>query len=177
MKPSQTSSQCDRAPNPHEHLLEDAPYDQHEHICLGIARLYFSTFATPANHNWMRAIAFAENAFDHDSGANMATLVLRVIQAVRTSRTSVFMFSNPDCPGCARILSEHERRLVTTIACVRRGRHEMAQVEMMMLCEGNDTATVMAWLTELAMALPAPCADRDAAIARTRSRSHEPHHD
>ncbi|MEO9821252.1 MAG: hypothetical protein ABJ370_20885 [Paracoccaceae bacterium] len=79
-----------------------------------------------------------------------------MLQSIKISRKSGFTFSNSDCPDCACILSEHERRLMIAIASVRRGRLEHARIELMMLCEGNDTLEVMDWLEELALALPMP---------------------
>lgn len=147
---------CDRSPRRNEALLSQAGFDDIERACLDIARLFFSTFSNPHSQNWMRAIEFAEYAFDHKQGATVAALIMKVIQAIRCSRTSNFTFSNPDCPGCARILTEHERRLVIAIGATRRKRRERAQVEMMMLCEGNETEQVLVWLGELALALPKP---------------------
>ncbi|MEM6759027.1 MAG: hypothetical protein AAF601_06065 [Pseudomonadota bacterium] len=148
------SNPCDRTLHPNESLVADAGFDEIELACLDISRLYFSTFAEPGGQSWMRAIDRAEYVFDHQSGASIASLVLKVIQAIRRSRRSSFQFSNPDCAGCARILTEHERRLIVAISAMRRGRAERAQVELMMLCEGNDTQAVMMWLTELKLALP-----------------------
>ncbi|MEP3844609.1 MAG: hypothetical protein ABJM43_04625 [Paracoccaceae bacterium] len=159
MKTSHDSSFCDRVPNGHEQLLADTSFDGAERQCLDIARLFFNTFALPSQQHWIRAFAFAELVFDYESGARLATLILKVLQSIRISRKSVFTFSNPDCPGCARILSEHERRLMIAISSVRRGRPEHARIELMMLCEGNDTTTVMEWLEELAQALPTPASE------------------
>ena len=161
MKASRASSFCDRVPRKNEQLLRDARFDDHELGCLDVSRLFFSTFATPDTHNWVRAIEFSEYVFDHKQGAVLATLLMKLIQAIRSSRTSVFVFSNPDCPGCSRILTEHERRLILAIASARRRRQERARIEMMMLCEGNDTGAVMLWLNELCLALPKPCPARN----------------
>lgn len=162
-----TSALCNRSPRAHEQLLRDTVFDDQERACLDVARLFFSSFAAPNHHNWVRAFEFAEHVFDHEKGPGMAMSILKVIQAIRTSRTSVFIFSNPDCPGCARILTEHERRLVIAVACARRERFENAQLELMMLCEGNDTSPIMTWLAELSAALPAPCRARDVQIRKS----------
>lgn len=158
MTRARTSAQCNRVAHVHDRLLSDTGFDIEERMCLDIARLFFSTFAAPQSQNWMRAFEYAEHVFDHGVGPTMAPLILKVIQSIRTSRTSVFTFSNPDCSGCARILTEHERRLMTAITSARYGRTERAHIEMMMLCEGNDTTVVMQWLSQLADALPTPCA-------------------
>ncbi|MBT8155186.1 hypothetical protein KMP13_15180 [Epibacterium ulvae] len=145
---------CSRSPNEKEQRMDQSGADRDEVTCIQIARYYFNTFSNPHSQTWMRAFSTAEEHFDYSNGPVIASLVARVLDAVRQSRRSCFMFNNPACANCADILTEHERRLLTALSSLRRGGVERAELELMMLCEGNDTARVMMWLRELALALP-----------------------
>lgn len=123
-------------------------------ICLDIARLFFNSFSAPGRHDWIRAFDVAEFSFNQREGPEVAMLVMKLLRSLRGSRKSVFMYSNRDCPCCRGITTEHERRLITALSHARRGHEKRAQLEMMLLCEGNDTEEVMAWLRELSLALP-----------------------
>ncbi len=145
---------CTRTPSDKEQRIAQSGADKDEITCIQIARYYFNTFSNPLSQTWMKAFATAEEHFDYCNGPVIASLVARVLDAVRQSRRSCFMFNNPACSNCADILTEHERRLLTALSSLRRGGVERAELELMMLCEGNDTARIMMWLRELALALP-----------------------
>ncbi|MEM6595550.1 MAG: hypothetical protein AAF672_12245 [Pseudomonadota bacterium] len=154
MPPHQNTSDCGRSTKTNETPLASLGLDAHELICLDIARLFFNSFSAPGHHDWIRAFEVGELGFNQKEGPEIAMLVMKLLRAVRGSRTSVFMYSNRDCPCCRGITTEHERRFITALAQARRGHEKRAQLEMMLLCEGNDTEDVMAWLRELSMALP-----------------------
>ncbi|WP_299970321.1 hypothetical protein [uncultured Roseobacter sp.] len=140
---------CHRNAARKEDLVENAGLDAREIACLGILRLFISTFAEPKSQNWMRALGQADDAFGIVEGPVIARRLILLLQAVRCSRRSVFMFSNPDCDGCARVLTEHERRLISAIQSFRLGRPEQAQLQLMMLCEGNSTRLALDRLADL----------------------------
>ena len=76
-----------------------------------------------------------------------ADIVLGVLAAVRTmrvARVSTFRHSNPACPQCSRILTEHERQFKGAFTVIRNA----ASAHAMRLCEGNDTTRVLAAPTE-----------------------------
>ena len=58
------------------------------------------------------------------------------LQEMRFARKSTFSFNAPQCNGCSLFLTEHERRLTSTISALRSGKSGLAKAEMMMLCEG-----------------------------------------
>ncbi|MCY4335857.1 MAG: hypothetical protein OXC60_14460 [Litoreibacter sp.] len=152
--PHQNTSDCGRSAKTNETPLASLGLDAQELICLDIARLFFNSFSVPGRHEWIRAFEVAEFGFDQREGPEIAMLVMKLLRAIRGSRKSVFMYSNRDCPCCRVIATEHERRFISALSQARRGHEKRAQLEMMLLCEGNETEEVMAWLRELSLALP-----------------------
>jgi hypothetical protein len=150
----QDRPQCGRPQKPKDTLLTDAGFDQVETLCLTLARLFFVTFATPASQSWMRAFQEAEQALPDLDGRSIGFQVLDVLKAIRSSRRSVFMYSNPDCPGCQRIVTEHEFRLISALSALRRDQKQYAQMQLMLLCEGNPTGVALSRMAQLARALP-----------------------
>lgn len=153
MRPLSNNSCCGRAPESKETLVADAGLDRLDAACLEIARCFFATFAAPESQNWICAFSIARGLFTLQDGANIALQLLKLLQAVRQSRVSVFQFNSANCSGCARWLTEHERRLMKAITELRRGHQERALLQMMLLCEGNDTNRVMIELKELVQIL------------------------
>lgn len=145
---------CTRKPTLKETTVERSGAEQCEIACIRIARYFFCNFSQPHSQSWSQAFSYAEEAFDYSNGPVIASLVSKVLQAVRRSRRSTFMYNNPSCENCARILTEHERRLLSALCEIRRGRLERADLELMLLCEGNDYSAATMWLRELALALP-----------------------
>ncbi|WP_299739392.1 hypothetical protein [uncultured Roseobacter sp.] len=150
-----TRDDCHRNPAAKENLVENAGLSSSDIACLEILRFFISTFAAPRSQNWMRGYEHAEVTFGPTHGPIVASRLMAVLQAVRLSRRSIFTFSNPDCPGCARILTEHERRLVCAISVYRCGRPRPAGLQLMMLCEGNPTDAILQKLDDLVLALNA----------------------
>ncbi len=146
---------CSRKPSPKETPLDQLGAEQCEIACIHIARYFFCNFSHPQSQSWSRAFSFAEEEFDYSNGPVIASLVSKVLHAVRRSRRSTFTYNSPSCDNCARILTEHERRLLRALCEIRRDRLERANLELMLLCEGNDCSAVTLWLRELALALPA----------------------
>ena len=158
---------CGRVPDAKDSTLSSLGLALEEEITLTIARLYFQSFCTPEGMTWIAAMAEAEARFGPEQGPRVAARCLAALQAIRGARRSVFMFNNPWCPSCAAIATEHERRLIVAIAALRRGDESKAQVEMMMLCEGNSSDRVLAALAALARTLgpevPQACAPAETA--------------
>ncbi|MEJ6392155.1 hypothetical protein V8J82_02745 [Gymnodinialimonas sp. 2305UL16-5] len=151
----ENSSCCGRQPDAKEIAVEAAGLDRFEDITLQIFRYFFQAFACPQSQGWVHALEVARSACG-EHGASVAHKVLDAMRAVRTTRTSTFMFNSPSCPGCAAILSEHERRLMSALASIRRGRVAPAQLELMMLCEGNDVSGAISAFMALSDAMPDP---------------------
>lgn len=162
MKQLSNNSCCHRTPDSKETIVADACLDTLEETCLEVVRHIFVTFAAPASQSWIRAFSIASDVFGTQEGANIALQLTKLLQAVRQSRTSVFQFNSADCSGCARLLTEHERRLMKAITEKRQGHQERAVLQMMLLCEGNSTDCVMTELTKLVQSLDRLQAECDA---------------
>ncbi|MEQ8429778.1 MAG: hypothetical protein RLN94_15105 [Roseovarius sp.] len=147
-----------RAPQPEngDIPLASARLDRSERDCLALARRFFQLLANPDADDRQNAIERVAGSFGADHGLAVAWAMSDLLREIRQSRRSTFYFSNPDCPGCARLITEHERRLVAALAALRRGRRSAAHVEVMLLCEGNPDETVLDGLARLADLLPPP---------------------
>lgn len=140
---------CDRAPSPKETSLEEAGYDPTERAILEVSRLFFQTFAVPQSQTWLLALQCAELRFPPDLSAQIGFDILAAVQAMRVSRTSSFCFNNPTCPGCSKIVSEHERQFMGVFRAIRQKRTSVAQTYALLICEGNDTTRLIARMSAL----------------------------
>lgn len=151
---NKTARGCARVARFKESYVRDEGYDLDERCCLEIVRWFCQSFGPDAQACWIEGFLAAEQVWGPTKGPVIAHHVMRVLQAMRISRKSMFLFSAPVCPGCARILTEHERRLIGAIRFARQGRPERAQLQMMLLCEGNATNDAMDELATLTCAMP-----------------------
>ncbi len=129
---------CGRRLDDKETRITDAGLDEHEISVLALARFYLQSFSMPQSHAWIGCLETAQAQYGEVDGMIVAGRVLRALKAMRCTRRSMFCFNSPTCAGCAKILTEHERRLIFSLAALRRGREGTAQTELMMLCEGSD---------------------------------------
>jgi len=151
---------CGRQPGPKECALSSLGLDPIETQILDITRHVFQSYAAPNTQAWLNGLAYARRAFGY-SGPQAFALVVDVLQAVRTSRTSCFIFNSPTCPCCAGVVTEHERRLILAFAAIRRGEVGRVRTELMMLCEGAPTGAVIRALIALSGHLATPDAKQD----------------
>lgn len=154
MPQSKSQSHCGRLPDHKEILRTDAKFDYAEDHILTIARFFFQSFACPQSHAWLKASDIAQTAFGDELGPVIAARLVDVLRSVRGARRSVFHFNSPVCEGCAHIVSEHERRLMGALQAVRRGNAGREQMELMMLCEGNNITQSVGAMTRLSLMLP-----------------------
>ncbi|BAQ67730.1 hypothetical protein NHU_00561 [Rhodovulum sulfidophilum] len=149
-----SGSGCERRLGPLDRPLAEAGYDPSEHGVLTVARYYFQSFAFPNSQAWINAFAKAESLFPpgmaRAGASEIAVAVLAAVQQMRAARGSGFRFSNPDCPGCARILSPHERQFMEVLVALRRGRRSRAHAAAMLICEGNASETFLVAMSDLA---------------------------
>lgn len=141
---------CARPASAKEIAREEARFDALESALLDIARLYWQTFAAPGSQSWIRALKQAQQQFGPSRGGEVGLMILAVVQAMRTSRSSCFRFNNPDCRFCAAIVSEHERQFMNVFRAVRGGHIGPARTHAMILCEGNNTDAFIASMTVFA---------------------------
>ncbi|MEM9058906.1 MAG: hypothetical protein AAGD13_00460 [Pseudomonadota bacterium] len=126
-----------------EMQVADAHLDIGEVAILEMARHLFQGFAKPECHGWMRAFQRAEEIFPPEIAADVAWKTLKLIQGMRISRRSCFQFSSPNCPDCAKVLTEHERQLLGVLVASRCRQMSEARTHAMLLCEGNQTDSLL----------------------------------
>lgn len=141
---------CARRPDEKEAWVVDAGFDHAEQAVLAMSRCFFKGFGEPESQAWLWAIEGAKAHFPKHMASLIAIAVLDAVQEMRRSRVSMFHFNNPCCDGCARILSEHERHLMSAFVSVRQKKQGTARTSAMMLCEGNDVSGFLAALKHLA---------------------------
>lgn len=129
---------CGRWPGPDEVTVDRLGLDATEKAALAVMRHLFATFACPGAHGWLRALGLAETVVP-DRPGDFALALVHVVQAMRWARRSPFLFTNPDCPGCAPRLTEPERHRMNALMAVRRGTAG-ARVSTMLLCEAMTRA-------------------------------------
>ena len=141
-----------------ESYLSALGYDAAEHVVLAVVRCFLEGFCNPKGQCWINAFTIADDRFGSPMGPAIAFDTLEVLRTLRTARRSVFMFSRSSCPTCAEVVTEHERRLMSALHALRRGAHGQAGIELMMLCEGNDTGPMLSKLSTLTETLARPSA-------------------
>ena len=143
-----------RKPSCKEIYLNKAGLDHIEIAFLKIIRFFLQTYALDASHSWVLAFKASEKYFGKEKGARIGVQLMLALQEMRFARSSTFSFNAPQCNGCSLFLTEHERRLTSTISALRSGKSGLAKAEMMMLCEGHNTSSALSAFVELILILP-----------------------
>ena len=137
---------CDGTPEGNERRVGDMGYSLREQTFLDLMRLYLLTFTDPTSHGWMKAGSLAASYFGPSLGPQVAHEFLSAVNAVRLIRSSPLEFSNPGCPGCAKVLCEAERQFMGALKAVFAGQRSAAYANAMLLCEGDDASDFLAAL-------------------------------
>lgn len=157
--PARRRTAC-RALRPGEHLLDEAGFDGLERALLRVMReAFIGMAAAPSRPSdpWRVAAAM----FPGDPMMKLGGAAVALVQVMALCRRAPFRHSNPDCAGCALVLTGEERHLLLMLHHLRRGRPGAARVHAAMLCEAGPVEA----LIEAAMAVVhlAPRPARDAA--------------
>ncbi|MBV6658486.1 MAG: hypothetical protein KI785_12030 [Devosiaceae bacterium] len=147
---------CTRQPMDGDCYVSDLQLTADEEMVLRIARIFFHSFTQPASQAWVPAFAQAEETFGSDQGLIIAGRTLNTLKAIRRLRRSLFMFNSPSCPGCSRIATEQERRMMIALALVRLGDLERAEAELVLLCESQSVRPALDAVVTLSTALHPP---------------------
>ncbi|MEO1686466.1 MAG: hypothetical protein AAFU61_01030 [Pseudomonadota bacterium] len=110
---------------------------------LDVMRFYFTSFAQPESQAWIGALEWSVATAGPTLGSRVAYQAMRLVQALRGSRTAPFRFSNPCCPTCRKIVTETERRLLMLIVHLQRNELSSAHAEAMLICEGHDAGRLL----------------------------------
>ena len=154
MAKATSNHSCPRQIEPKEIARSSAGFDPDEDVLLTLTRYFMESFVMPPSQSWLRVFQCAASHFGPDKGAIVMQRLLFALQAMRSSRKSVFCFNAPNCPVCGEIVTEHERRFMAAITNVRRGQPGAMMTELMLLCEGNDFSLVAECFQNLSSALP-----------------------
>lgn len=145
--------------------LADLPFDPFEVLVLEITRHFIVGIHHPASHAWMDAFFIAEDRMGQPYGALVASHVLKVVNAVRKTRSAGFNYCNPHCLECARFITQEERYLITALYSLRRDNRSHAQTQAMLLCQGEDDTNVIMTLKHLALSINDPMNEKTGAMS------------
>ena len=118
-------------------------YRQYEESILAVLRYYCANFAAPERQSWIAAISVALSDFGSARGPDVAVAALGVMQSIRRTRRSNFVFNCADCSVCSTFVTGHERLLMSAVRAVSRGRRDAAMAHATLLCEGNEAKAVV----------------------------------
>ena len=134
---------CSKLPTPRDIPIKDLDTDQIDQAFLSASRFFFLSFAESDSSAWLTAILGSQCFFHGPGSAEIMRRALAVVHEMRTSRRSMFRFSNPRCAGCSSIVTQDERYLLQMIQAARRGESSKTASMAMLLCEGNPTDAVI----------------------------------
>jgi hypothetical protein len=118
--------------------VQDAALDAADICVLSLQRQLFHSFCWPNGRVWSTALTEANQQFGHTDAGAVWEAVLLQVEAMRTTRRSMFTFSNPQCQHCRQVLTGDERHLAYTLRALRRRQPGWAMTHALCLCEGND---------------------------------------
>ncbi|MEO0391223.1 MAG: hypothetical protein AAF218_09830 [Pseudomonadota bacterium] len=144
-------------PQPGQCSLASLNLDAFDYGFLSAAR-YFCTAFSGDHSAWVTAVLNASAFFPCADSAETMRAALAVVQEMRTTRRSCFHFTNPRCAACAGRVTADERHLVQMVQHTRRGQTSRAASSAMLLCEGHDTAAVLAAAKAFCTHVPAQAA-------------------
>ena len=141
---------CHAKPTGSDCYLASLQTDTIDFAFLTAARFFCVSFSNGDHCAWVTAILGAESFFPGPNSSEKMRKALAVVHEMRSSRKSVFRFSNPRCTGCSAIITQDERYLLQMVQQARFGQMSKANSFAMMLCEGNATDRVLAAVTGFA---------------------------
>lgn len=119
-------------------------------MALEIMRYFFVAYTDPERHSWETAFLHAQRTLGEDHGPVIATRILALVQAMRTSRKSTFSFSSPYCACCRNHVSNSEKHMLDAVCAIERGDPVGARANALVLCEGYDTESFLEAARKLA---------------------------
>ncbi|MEO0993409.1 MAG: hypothetical protein AAFU49_00315 [Pseudomonadota bacterium] len=137
----------------HTGRLDACGFDPIERTILTVARQVFVAFTQPQSQSWICALETAERSFAPPFGPAIALATVRALQALRSARTSCFVFSNPYCETCRHAITQEERLLISTFRAVQQGNRAQALTFATMVCEGTRPDHLVDAFEELARIL------------------------
>lgn len=127
---------------------------------LQILRLQIQSQIAPERHSWQRGLALAGAIWGQVEGPQVFAALAGMLDRMGRSRRSMFRFSNPDCSGCAAMMTAHESLFLQIITLTLRAQDDKAERVAFLLCEGNDISGLVQAAVRLAQLLPSEAAAR-----------------
>ena len=134
---------CHQAVQEGDVSLTSLQLEATEYSTLSAARFFFSSFANPETPSWMTVVIASEDFFPVKDSARIVQAILVVIHQVRLSRKSTLRFSNPHCVDCQNNVTAEERHFISMFRKMSANRPEAAVTHAMLLCEGNQTSSLL----------------------------------
>ena len=146
-------------PGKGECYVSDIKLDALELDCLALARTILLFMADPSSALRRVDVQDAAEVFGAENSNDIICAMTDLFGSIHLIRKSPFVFSNPHCLNCRKILTENERRIMLALAAMRRGRLSKVAAHVMLVCEGNPDVPVHQNLKRLARILPVPSAE------------------
>ncbi|ETD82878.1 hypothetical protein ACTTAF_00440 [Rhodobacter capsulatus] len=127
---------------------------------LQILRLQIQSQIAPERHSWQRGLALASSVWGEIEGPQVFAALAGMLDRMGRSRRSMFRFSNPDCSGCAAVMTAHESLFLQIITLMWQRQSEKAERAAFLLCEANDISGLVQAATRLVQVLPTRAAAR-----------------
>lgn len=143
-------------PGKHECFVSDVDLDPVEYNCLTLARTILLFMGDPSSPLRRIDVQDAAEVFGPHSATDIISAMTDLFSSIHLIRKSPFVFSNPHCINCRKILTENERRIMLALAGARRGKLSSVSAHVMLVCEGNPDVPVHHNLGRLTKILPVP---------------------
>ena len=141
-------------PGPREGLLADAGFDSVERRALEVMRLIFAGMSKTRPRYAPDVSAVANTLFGCQRGGILLAGLTAFVQTMAISRSETFRYSNPFCTGCAAVMTENERHLLSILHHSRRGSTGRAMTSALFLCDARPVAPLLDAAADLASLAP-----------------------
>ena len=143
------TGRCHQAAQEGDVSLTSLQLEATEYAILSAARFFFSSFANPETPSWMTVVIASEDFFPVKDSPRIVQAILVVVHEVRLARKSTLRFSNPHCVDCQNNVTAEERHFISMFRKMRANGPEAAVIHAMLLCEGNQTSSLLESVNKL----------------------------
>ena len=143
------ADRCHQAAQEGDVSLTSLQLEATEYAILSAARFFFSSFANPETPSWMTVVIASEDFFPVKDSTRIVQAILVVVHEVRLARKSTLRFSNPHCVDCQNNVTAEERHFISMFRKMSANRPEAAVIHAMLLCEGNQTSSLLESVNKL----------------------------
>ena len=149
-------------PTQGETLVADGPYDDTEVSLLTLLRQVFMNMDAQGQTNGCAIVLVARLLFPDLNAPDVTCAAIRFTQVMATGRTERFVYSNPACPACAKVLTRTERQVLDIVFHLRRRCLGEAMQSAGQLCNRRPPEQIVDAAVELVTRLPSYRVDRTA---------------